>query len=72
MIAPRIMSDAAFEEHCNRTDRVIRAVFVYPNGMCAVTDQFGQQMPEFQGRWAEVEKKVREAAGSDVEWNGVG
>ena len=51
--------------------RSIKAVFVFPNGMCAVTDQKGEQMPDYQGRWSEVEQKVRAAAGPNVEWNGV-
>ena len=32
---------------------VIASIFVFPNGMVAVCDQFGQQMPAYQGAWAE-------------------
>lgn len=29
----------------------IRSVFKFPNGMVAVCDESGQQVPELQGRW---------------------
>lgn len=55
------MTDEEFEQHIQRTDRRITEVFYFPNGMVAVTDQFGQQMPEYQGRATpELVKKIKE------------
>ena len=40
----------------------IENVYCFPNGMVAVTDQFGQQMPKYQGRyddvWSRIEKDM--------------
>lgn len=41
--------------------RVICAVFVFPNGMVAVTDNRGQQVPDLQGRWEEKKAEIVEA-----------
>lgn len=41
----------------------IENVYCFPNGMVAVTDQFGQQIPEYQGRyedvWPKIESRLR-------------
>jgi len=39
----------------------ITTVYSFPNGQTMVFDQFGKQMPEFQGRTEEVMPKIREA-----------
>lgn len=44
----------------------ITNVYHFTNGMVATFDQYGKQMPEFQGRFDEVEPKIR-AAGFDGE-----
>jgi uncharacterized protein YuzE len=36
----------------------IAQVFVFPNGNVAATDQFGSQMPDYQGTWDEVRFKL--------------
>lgn len=33
---------------------ILTNVYVFPNGMVAVLDQFGKQMPQYQGRKEEV------------------
>ena len=40
------------------TASVITAVYVFANGMAMVFDQFGHQMPDYQGVWEEVKEKV--------------
>jgi len=62
------MTEEEFEEHLKRTDRRIATVWVCDNGMVVVCDQFGQQMPDYQGRWAEMEAAIRRDAGPDVKW----
>lgn len=47
------------------TDRRITNVYNWANGMTMVFDQFGEQMPEFQGHTEEVMPKIREAAFTD-------
>ncbi len=44
--------------------RRISAVYHWENGMTMVFDQFGQQMPEFQGRTEDVAPKLRDAGWS--------
>ncbi len=39
----------------------IENVYCFPNGMVAVTDQHGQQIPEYQGRYEEVWPKIEPA-----------
>jgi len=42
-------------------------VFVFPNGMVAVTDKSGQQVPEWQGHKSEIDMEaLRKLA---REWN---
>lgn len=36
----------------------ITNVFVFSNQNTAVTDQFGEQMSEYQGRWDDVKQKI--------------
>jgi len=58
------------EQH--KDARRIAAVFVFPNGMVAVTDQHGEQWGEFQGRREEALPKIREACKANAwkpEWN---
>ena len=37
----------------------IKEVFAFRNGMVAVCDQDGEQIPEYQGRWDEKETIIR-------------
>jgi hypothetical protein len=39
----------------------ITNVYTFANGMCMVFDQYGQQMPEFQGRTEEYMPKIKAA-----------
>jgi len=48
----------------------VRAVFRFPNGMVAVTDEHGNQIPELQGKFEDVKEKVETAADEGTEWNG--
>lgn len=44
------------------TDKpTIKNVYSFPNGMTMVFDQFGKQMPEFQGKTEDVVPKIRDA-----------
>ena len=47
-------------EH-RRDGRVISQVYVGRNGMVLVFDQYGEQMPGYQGELAEVAALIREA-----------
>lgn len=51
----------------------IRGVFKFQNGMCAVTDMNGQQVPDFQGKWEESKEKLKggNIDTSHTEWFGV-
>jgi len=40
---------------------MICSVFVFQNGMVAVTDEKGQQVPELQGQWKEKKGKIVKA-----------
>ncbi len=40
---------------------VITNVYTFANGMCMVFDQFGEQMPDFQGPTNECLPKIRAA-----------
>lgn len=39
----------------------ITKVYAFGNGMCMVFDQYGQQMPEYQGKTEEMRGKIRAA-----------
>jgi hypothetical protein len=39
----------------------IKNVYSFSNGMTMVFDQYGQQMPEFQGRTEDMMPKIRAA-----------
>lgn len=39
----------------------IENVYCFPNGMVAVTDQRGRQMPDYQGKYEEVWPKIQAA-----------
>jgi hypothetical protein len=43
------------------SERRITNVYNWANGMTMVFDQYGEQMPEFQGRTDEVMPKIRAA-----------
>ena len=47
------------------TERKITKVYNWANGMTMVFDQFGEQMPEFQGPTEEVMPKIRIAGFTD-------
>ncbi len=38
--------------------RHITHVYLWQNGLCMVFDQFGEQMPEYQGRYENVADKI--------------
>jgi hypothetical protein len=40
-------------------ERKITDVYIWQNGMVMTFDQFGEQMPEYQGRREEVLDKIR-------------
>lgn len=48
----------------------VKAVFVFPNGNVAVTDQDGQQIAELQGQFEDVKLKILAAADDGTEFNG--
>ncbi len=35
-------------------------ILIFSNGNCAIFDQHGKQMPQFQGIWSEKRKEVYE------------
>lgn len=52
----------------------IKTIFIFTNGMVAVFDQNGQQMPFFQGRKEEVMPKIKRRLNrqkGSVEWYGL-
>lgn len=48
----------------------VKAVFVFPNGNVAVTDEDGQQIAELQGMYNDVREKILAAADGETEFNG--
>lgn len=44
------MTSEEHDEHMKRTDRVLTTAYHFTNGNTMAFDQFGQQMPEYQGR----------------------
>jgi hypothetical protein len=44
------MTSDEHDEHLKRTDRVLTTAYRFANGNVMAFDQFGQQMPEYQGR----------------------
>ena len=53
---------------------IITAVYVFKNGIVAVFDQNGQQMPFFQGRKEEAMPKIKrrlDRQKGKVEWYGL-
>jgi hypothetical protein len=54
------------DEAQRATPRVLTRVMCWGNGMVMAFDQFGQQMPEFQGRKADVMEKIYAAATKDT------
>lgn len=51
-------------------DRVIRAVFLFPNGNIAVCDQYGEQMPDYQTPASGPDIARDAPDDGTVEWNG--
>lgn len=37
---------------------MIATVIVFPNGLVAVCDEHGQQIPAYQGRWTEMREAI--------------
>lgn len=52
---------------------MIKRVLVFKNDMVAVFDEYGKQMPEYQGPRAEVWEKIRSVYNGpihmDVDWS---
>jgi len=47
----------------------VRTVFIFPNGMIAVTDQNGEQIPELQGESSpELLKKIKARVTTKTIW----
>jgi hypothetical protein len=61
-----IRSNEEDEAQHATTPRVLTRVMCWENGMVMAFDQFGQQMPEFQGRKADVMDKIYDAATKDT------
>lgn len=51
------MTGEEHDEHLKRTDRVLTTAYHFTNGNTMAFDQFGQQMPEYQGRDATLRIK---------------
>jgi hypothetical protein len=47
---------------------VISHVYIWQNGLVMVFDQFGEQMPEYQGEEAEMLPKIREVYSGTITW----
>ena len=48
----------------------VKAVFRFANGMVAVCDENGQQIPELQGRFEEMREAIEAAADERTEFHG--
>lgn len=46
---------------------VITNVYTFANGQCMVFDQYGKQMPEYQGRTDEMLDKIRAVYDGPIE-----
>lgn len=47
-----------------------RAVFIFPNGMIAVTNKNGEQIPELQGeKTAKLLEKIKKRSDKLTEWS---
>lgn len=44
----------------------ITNVYAFTNGMVIVFDQYGKQMPEYQGRYEEVIDKIRAVFSGEI------
>lgn len=51
-------------------ERVIRHVYRWQNDMVMVFDQFGEQMGEYQGKYAEVREKILADVNENTEFFG--
>lgn len=49
-------------------ERPIAGVYVFPNGMVAVFDSAGKQVPELQGTWVEKRDAIRARCSAQSEW----
>lgn len=47
---------------------MIKTIFLFPNGILAVCDEHGQQLPEFQQHYSEVVERLRgqDLTGADI------
>lgn len=49
----------------------VRHVYIFANGMAVVFDALGHQIPELEGRWAEVREKILAVADGQTEFHGL-
>lgn len=72
----RIKDGTAAKALLDKAKKMIRSIFLFPNGMLAVCDEKGEQMPDYQGRdTAELRAKIgrqleRQASSLQPEFNG--
>lgn len=52
------------------TDQIIKKVYYFVNNMVAVTDQFGKQIPKYQGPYHEVHDQILKDAPAETEFFG--
>lgn len=45
----------------------ISIVYRFTNGMCMVFDKNGEQMPEYQGEWGKMKRKIIDDLPPDAE-----
>jgi len=50
---------------------MIKAVYVFDNGMVMVFNENGEQVSHLQGRWREMIDKIHAEADDKTEWHGV-
>ncbi|GAG25259.1 unnamed protein product [marine sediment metagenome] len=48
---------------------MIKNVLIYQNGMVAVCNEKGKQMPSLQGRWEDMAKKIYQKATASTVWD---
>ncbi len=44
----------------------VSSVYIFPNGMVAVFDSKGEQVPELQGEWTEKAKQIYAVSDADT------
>jgi hypothetical protein len=50
------------------TPGFIKTVMIFQNGLCAVFNEAGRQMPEYQGRWDKMESAIQSAVAAHPEY----